>query len=532
MYLSFSYNEEYVNFIRSLECCKWDPNTKEWETPIRVLSDIIDEFSTNENITIKLIKENTPEVISDTSDHILRPFEHQKEGINYGLSHNKWLLLDPPGLGKTLQAIYIAESLKEKGEIEHCLIICGVNALKLNWQKEISQCSKYDSIIIGRKENSKGIVSYSSIKERAKQLKENINEFFVIINIESLRDQEVIKAITKGKNKFDMIVFDEMHMAKSPKSQQSKGLLKLKAKYQIGMTGTLIINNPLDAYLPLRWIEEENSTFSTFRDNYCILDERWHSNVVGYKNIDYLKDQIEHCSLRRRKNILNLPDKLVIPEFLEMDKDQIIFYKDIRQGVVKKCDKVFITEQSLLSLVTRLRQASVCPSILTTENISSVKIERAAELIKSITSQNEKVVIFSTFKQSLEELSKFIEVNYRVCTGDKPDEEISKNIDIFQNGDCQVLLCTLAKMSTGLTLTSASYMIFLDTPWTYAGFEQACDRIHRIGTSKNITIYSLIAQGTIDERVYKLVNDKKDISDYMMGEEISDVERLRYLLNV
>ena len=500
--------------------------------PIFELSRIIDECSSLDNINIKLMKEDAPECKKMHSDHKLPLFEYQKEGVEFGLNHDKWLLLDAPGLGKTYQSICIAEELKERENIEHCLIICGVNALKANWQKEIEKSSKYDSIIIGRKVNKNGTISYTSIDKRAEQLKEKIDQFFVIVNVESLRDKKVIDAILKGKNKFDLIIFDEIHNVKSPKSQQSKGLLKLKAKYQIGLTGTLIINNPLDAYMPLRWIEEETASFSVFKVTYCVMDDYWHTNVVGYKNVDFLRDQINLCSLRRTKNILSLPSKTIIPEFLEMKDDQRKFYQDLQAGITEKVDKVFLVTEHLLGMVTRLRQAVVCPSILSTEKISSVKVDRAAELIGDILSQGEKVVVFSNFKQPLEELKEKIKQGV-ICTGDITDDQIAENINNFQTDEnSKVLLCTLAKMSTGVTLTAATYMIFLDTPWTYALFEQACDRIYRIGTEKKVTIYNLICENTIDERVYALINQKKDISDYMSGQELSDNERLRFLLNL
>ena len=121
-------------------------------------------------------------------------------------------------MGKSLSLIKLAEELKEREGIEHCLIICGLNSLKRNWKSEIKKCSNLDSIIIGEYISKKGTVYTKSIAERIEQLKNPIKEFFVIINIESLRDEKIVDAIMKGKNKFQMIGFDEMHMSRNSQS--------------------------------------------------------------------------------------------------------------------------------------------------------------------------------------------------------------------------------------------------------------------------------------------------------------------------
>ena len=108
--------------------------------------------------------------------------------------------------------------------------------------------------------------------------------------------------------------------------------------------------------------------------------------------------------------------------------------------------------------------------------------------------------------------------------------EIYENKEKFQNDDrYKVFLGTWQKCGTGITLTAASYMIFLDTPWTYAVFEQACDRIYRIGTNKSVFIYKLICKDTVDEKVDKLLLSKQAISDYVIDDKISpdSIDELR-----
>ena len=132
------------------------------------------------------------------SSYKTSPFEYQKEGIEYGLNHDKWLLLDAPGLGKSLQLIYLAEELKKRDNIEHCLIVCGVNTLKMNWLKEIDKHSSLKGKILGQKINKKGNLVIGSVKERLEDLKNPIDEFFVVTNIETLRDKDIVKEINSS----------------------------------------------------------------------------------------------------------------------------------------------------------------------------------------------------------------------------------------------------------------------------------------------------------------------------------------------
>jgi SNF2 family DNA or RNA helicase len=185
----------------------------------------------------------------------------------------------------------------------------------------------------------------------------------------------------------------------------------------------------------------------------------------------------------------------------------------------------------MLAMISRLRQATVLPSMLTTESIPSGKLDRAEGLVEQLVNNGEKVVVFSTFKQPVYELaSRLVAYNCVVATGDCKDADVEYAIDQFQNNpDVKVFLGTWSKCGTGITLTSASYMIFLDTPWTDAVWTQAQDRIYRIGSKNPVFIYNLVAKGTVDERVLEIVTDKKHIASYIIDDEITDagIESLR-----
>ena len=538
--VEFNYSREIVDTVKQIPNAIYHKTLQCWEIPTTSLARAIELLSNYDELSLNFLQnvDKKEDFTYDLSNFKTTPYQYQKDGINFGLNHDKFLLLDAPGLGKTLQMIYLAQELKKRDNIEHCLIICGINTLKHNWKKEIQIHSDLSCRILGERVNKKGKVKIGSVNDRLEDLKNPIEEFFVVTNIETLRDSNIIKELTKGKtNKFDMIVADELHMMKSPTSQQGKNFLKLSAKYQVGLTGTLLTNSPLDAYVPLKWLGVDNSTYTNFKFYYCNFSGPFNNILTGYKNIDVLKDEIERFSLRRTKDMLDLPPKTIIHEFVDMNERQAKFYQDITDGIVDEVDKVELNTSTLLSMVTRLRQTTACPSILTTEDIESSKITRAIDLAKQIIDGGDKVVIFSVFKETLNKIYEGLsEYNPLLCTGDISDDIISHNIDMFQNADDNKVMCaTTAKMGTGITLTRASYAIFIDAPWTAAACQQAEDRIHRLNSEKPVFIYYLWAKDTIDERVKEIVEDKEAISDFVVDDKIStkSMESLKkYILDL
>ena len=538
LFVTFKYNADVVNIVKQCDGALYDKKNVQWEVPVSELSKLINQLNNYDDIELDLLK-TTEETATDIKLPKFKtsPFGYQLDGIKYGLqkSHEKWLLTDAPGLGKSLQILYIAQELKKQKKVEHCLIVCGINTLKTNWKKEVEKHTNLTCRILGERVNKKGIVNYAGIKERLEDLNSKISEFFVITNIETLRNNDIIKAINGGKNKFDMIVLDEAHCCKTPTAIQTKNFLKLnKATYRIAATGTLLTNSPLDAYVPLKWIGKERSNYTNFRYYYVNYGGPFNNEILGYKHMDVLKEQLNECSLRRTKDLLDLPEKNIIHEIVDMNDKQQAFYKNIVDGIVGQVDKVHISTSSLLAMVARLRQATACPSMLTTEKISSSKIDRCKDLIEQIVSNGEKVVVYSTFKETLNVLKKELsEYDVLLCTGDVKDSVISDNIEKFQNEDMyKIMLATWSKMGTGITLTSANNAIFIDCAWTQANNQQAEDRIHRIGSKKPVFIYYLWANDTIDMRVKELVEDKSLLANYVIDDEVPTqlIERLRQII--
>jgi SNF2 family DNA or RNA helicase len=453
-----------------------------------------------------------------------KPFPHQIDAINYGLNpnHTKWLLLDSMGLGKSLELIGLAETLKRRGKIDHCLVICGVDSLRQNWKREIQKFSTESVLVLGEKISKKGKISYATLPERAKIIKESTSEFFIVVNAATLRSDDVIAAMLKSANKFGMIAVDEAHRFATKSSQQGSNLLKLKSEYKIAATGTLLINSPISCYMPLAWTENDHSTLTNFKYNFCKFGGFGDKQVIGYKNLDVLKEELSSCMIRRTLDQVrdNMPLKNINYEIVEMSTEHRKFYDAIVDGVKEEADKINLNSSNLLALTTRLRQATADPGILTTQSIMSSKVERAVEIATDLLEQGEKVVIFSVFKQPCYQIAKMLsQYNPLLGTGDYSDQDVQNRMVQFQDdASAKLFIGTHAKMGTGFTLNAASYMICIDQPYTDASFSQSTDRIWRITNTRPAFVTVLTCNDTIDERVREIVETKKDLADFVIDD--------------
>lgn len=525
LYVDFNYDAKIVDIMRNLKPSNYDKITKIWETSNTNLAYLLDTLTYFDDITLKLYIKPEETIIEKKSESEFKtkPFKYQLEGINYGLNHDKWLLLDQCGLGKSLTSIYLAEELYNRGLLEHCLVICGINSLKPNWEREIKKHSKLTSRIVGKIVTKTGSTKVATIPERAEELLNPIEEFFIIINVEMLREDCIINAINNSKNNIGMIILDEAHKAKGMSSKQGENLLKLEDfKYKLAMTGTPIVNSPLDMYVSLSWIGKEKSCKTKFKEEYCIYDGKI---IVGLKNQKLLKEVINECSLRRTKDILKeegngLPEKQIIREVLEMDPKQRKLYEAVKKGIKEECDKISLKKANAKSILIRLREATSCPEIISSQDITSVKLLRAVELVDEITSNDDKVVIFSCFKSTLNTLKEMLnEYNPLMGTGDMKTDEVENNINTFQEDEeHKVFLGTVQRMGTGLTLNKARYAIFIDCPWTATDQEQCEDRVHRIGSKDTVFIYRLMCEDTIDTAVDTVISRKKSLGEYLVDD--------------
>lgn len=545
--VTFNYSPAIVEAMKTLPLAVWHKKLLAWEIPCDCLTQALDTLTFYDEITLQLFQN---ESISETGRFQLpkkynlnplseeerkafkaTPYAHQFEAIDFLLKQEKSLLLDGCGVGKSLEMILFAETLKKRGIIDHCLVITGIAGLRGNWEREIAKFSTESVITIGKYITRTGTTRYKPMAERAEQLKNRIEEFFVLLNVESLRDPKIIEAIKKSENTFGLIAFDESHRIGAPNTSQYNNLMKLDADFKVAATGTLIVNNPASAFPSLKFTDNDHATLTNFKSQFFVMGGFGDKQCVGWKNLETLREEIEACSLRRTLTDVrkDMPPLTIDVEYLVMEEDQQKFYEAIKEGVKEEADKIELKAGNLLALTTRLRQATACPSVLTSQPIESIKVTRAFELIEEIISQGEKVVVFSMFKEPLNQLAaKLIDYKFTLNTGDVNDDVVMRNVTEFQeNPEAQVFLGSFSKMGVGYTLNSSMYLVCIDTPYTFALFEQGYQRIYRVNNIRPAYVKVLLCAETIDERVQQIVETKKDLQEYLVdGKENAVSESL------
>ena len=542
LYVTFDFDMRIVEVIRSFSTKFWNAEDKIWELPLNKLTELttkIDwcEFDITADEYVTLEK---PEVkVPDNFSFKTNPYDHQIVGFNYGLQNDRWLLGDEMGLGKTKQVIDIAVAKKLQKGYKHCFIVCGVNGLKWNWRNEVYTHSNESAYILGQKVKGNKI-SIGSNKDKLNDVKNlaNIDSYFIITNVETLRDETINEELQKlcKDGTIGMIAFDECHKAKNPTTQQGKGILKLQAETMIAMTGTPLMNNPMDLYIILKWLGYEKHAFYSFKKHYCVMGGFGGYEIVGYKNLDELQEQLDDIMLRRKKEeVLNLPEKTYIEEYVEMSPAQKKIYNEVTNEIKDNIDQISIAPNPLAELI-RMRQATGFTGILSSTVQESAKLDRMEELVEEAKENGKKVVIFSNWTQMTDVIyTRLTTKGFRIAqiTGETPDAQRQSIVENFQTGRYDAIIGTSGAMGTGLTLTAGTVEIFLDEPWNMALKEQCVDRCHRIGQKDNLTIYTLMCKDTIDERIHEIVEQKGEMANAIVDGKVTmnNKELLNYLLS-
>lgn len=520
LFIKMSGNElEYLDVVKSFNSY-YHKSKNMWELPKVAFKTILDKCSNCDISIVGKIPKEFEEYLKllDNYDKPLPeyesktvPYSYQMDSFLYSKDHTKFLLADEQGLGKTKQALDIAVS--KKGQMKHCLIVCGVNELKWNWVHEVAVHTNERAHILGFKDGKIG-----SVHDRLLDLQSKHNEFFLVTNIETLRDtkiQEYIKILcTCGV--IGMTIIDEIHKCKNSTSLQGKAIHCCCTYYKLALTGTPIMNAAIDLYNVLKWLEVENHSLTQFKSHYCIMGGFGGYQIVGYKHLDQLQSRLNKYMLRRKKeDVLDLPPKIYINELLEMDTGQTKLYKEVEQTIQDNIDKILLLPNPLTAL-TRLRQATGNPDILTSHKVNNVKYKRMEELVEEVVNNGGKVIIFSNWAKVIDPAANLLEKYNPACITSQVQDK-DKLIEKFkENPKCKVILGTIGCLGTGFTLNEANTVIFLDEPWTSADKQQAEDRCHRIGTKGTVNVITLLCKDTIDEKVHKIVNSKQALSNQVV----------------
>ena len=328
-----------------------------------------------------------------------------------------------------------------------------------------------------------------------------------------------------------------VHNCKDSTSLQGRALLSLNAETMVALTGTPLMNNAIDLYTPLKFLGIENHSLFAFKSHYCIMGGFGGHQIVGYKNLSELQGVLDKCMLRRlKKDVLDLPEKIYFTDYVEMTPSQTKIYNSILEDLRQNIDKVKLSPNPLTMLI-RLRQATGAPDLLSTEAKGNPKFDRLLEIVEDIVAEGKKAIVFSNWTAVLNPAYELLkEKGYQpaLYSGDNKDTREDDKVRFKTDPNCKVICGTIGAMGTGLTLTEATTVIFLDEPWNRAIKDQAEDRAHRIGTTEHLNVITIMCKDTIDEKIHNMVYRKGKMSDIIVDKEedlFKNPNLINYLLS-
>ncbi|MBE5940851.1 MAG: ATP-dependent helicase [Lachnospiraceae bacterium] len=426
------------------------------------------------------------------------------------------ILADDMGLGKTIQIISVLESEKECGRPS---LIVTPSSLIYNWENEIKKFAP-----------SLTAVSVVGSKSERKDILENADNCNVIITSYELlkRDLELYK------NKvFRFHVIDEAQYIKNPTTENAKAVKKIKSETRFALTGTPIENRLAELWSIFDFILP-GSLFS-----YKKFRERYEMPIVSgdKKASEHLKEITKPFIMRRmKKDVLKeLPDKLEYEVYAKLEGEQNKLYVANALKLKKELQTTGEYEFNnnkiqIFAELTRLRQICCDPS-LCYENYEdeSAKLQMCIDLVKNGISGGHKILLFSQFTSMLEIIKKRLEeegIKYYILTGKTKKESRLNMVENFNIDDTQVFLISLKAGGTGLNLTAADMVIHYDPWWNRAAEIQATDRAHRIGQKNTVSVFRLIAKGTIEEYIMAMQNRKVQLAEDILSGESEGIASL------
>lgn len=428
------------------------------------------------------------------------PYEYQKLGIEFLLnSGGRALLADAPGVGKSLQALgFIAHS-----GFNRSLVVCPAS-VKFSWGNEIEKWTSLNYFIVEPKTNLADIPHSINV---------------VIINYDILK--KFFNEFMKWK--WDALIVDESHLIKNPSAQRSKAIKAISRMIPnvILLTGTPVLNRPSEIFNTLNIIDPKTwNNFYAYAVKYCDGKQGyWGFENKGATNILELRQRISKYFLRRTKEevLKELPPKSFIDIPIDLPKEERTQYDLVEENLVKYL-KTYKKEKTDKEIVRSLQAEKLVKLNLLREINAMGKISTAKELIDGIIESDEKVLVFSSFNAPLKELAEQYEENSVMILGETPVDERGDIVKKFQeNPGTQIFFGGTKAAGTGITLTSASHVIFLDMPWTNADIIQAQDRAHRPGAEYEcLNIYTIISRNSIDGFMKKLLKRKQEIVDQLI----------------
>lgn len=458
-----------------------------------------------------IIKQDKINTVSFSDDHWdkyeRRPYKHQIEGIIKLLEHDKFILGDDQGVGKTLEAVTAAVESK----VKKILIVCPAS-LKLNWKKEIEMVERSGSINIidGKKWISGGkwtIINYDILQN------------FHTVPDKRKKDQKLITNIVDEN--FDLIIGDEIHKCKNKDAIRTKIFndISKHVKRLWLLTGTPVTNRPIDFFNLLSLCEHRLAkNWVGYVIRFCAGKQFYGKggrkvwDTKGHSNLDELHTNTQDIILRRRKeDVLDLPEKIVQPIY------QPLQHKQEYEKIVGEYQS-WAEHQKNVNLALHLAQL-----VKLRQFLALSKIDSTIEMAENAIEEGRKVVIFTNFTEPLLLLHNHFGKRSVIHHGPMSKDRREESITSFQNDDnVKVFIGNIMSAGVGITLTAGDFVIFNDLSWLPSDHLQAQDRCFRIGQINKVNVYYNIIDETLDLHLFESLMKKMKNIDLIMGDSNVD----------
>ena len=456
------------------------------------------------------IRDRISEIRKDPKNHPLRKgllktelLPYQLDGIAFAVGAGRAVLADDMGLGKTIQGIGVAELLSEEAGISKILVICPAS-VKSQWCLEIMRFSNHShQIVLG------------SAKERAIQYDNSC--FFTICNYEQvLRDLLPIERV-----KWDLIILDEGQRIKNWEAKTSQVIKALKSPFALVLSGTPLENRLDELYSVVEFIDDRRlGPAFRFYNWYRVVDEK--GKVLGYKNLDELRERLKPVLLRRtRKMVMSeLPPRATEIRRIPPTDEQLLLHNSQMRIIQTIIYKKYISEMDLLRLqkallICRMAANSTFLVDKVPPGYSSKLVEFENLIDQLIDEEDRKIVLFSEWTTMLSLIEPLLEkrkVGYVRLDGSIPQKKRQGLIHHFQKErDCKFFITTNAG-ATGLNLQAANTVINVDLPWNPAVLEQRISRVHRMGQKRPVQAFLLVTEATLEEKLLATLSAKHELA--------------------
>ena len=440
---------------------------------------------------------------------------YQVTGLNYLLSLSEMnfggILADEMGLGKTIQVI--AFLLYKKNNMS---LIVTPTSLIYNWKEEFEKFAPTLKV---------GVIHGS--KSARNKILDNKEEYDILLTTYGTIKND----IEFYKNEiFDYCIIDEAQNIKNPKAQNTKIIKEINAKVKFALTGTPIENSLIELW----------SIFDFIMPGYLFDEKKFKKKFVNRseKEIEELKSLIKPFILRRLKKdvITELPEKIEKKYYVPMTNEQKLAYKNYMKEVKLKLKTGENDNITIFSYLTRLRQICQDPILVNKDYTGdSGKLNVALEIIEEVIEDNNKMLVFSQFTSVLKKIEDELnirKIKNKYLDGSTSAKERIKLVSEFnESKEPEIFLISLKAGGTGLNLTSAKFVMHMDSWWNPAIEDQATDRAHRIGQKNIVEVIKLVAKDTIEEKIIQLQEDKREIINSVMSDNSLNINNISKLTN-